>query len=78
MTNNAKSVENLALFFANSFTVDMLLQIIEGFSDEFRKLAAETLTHMLRNEALYSTMDILRLFKDLGGNEKLIALMTTT
>ena len=46
-------MENLAIFFSNSFTVDMLLQMIEGFSDEFRKLAAETLTHMLRNEGLY-------------------------
>ena len=43
-------VENLSIFFANSFTVDMLLQIIEGFSDDFRKLAAETLTYMVRNE----------------------------
>ena len=43
-------IENLSFYFANSFTVDMLLQIIEGFSDEFRKLAAETLTYMVRNE----------------------------
>ena len=56
----------------------MLLQIIEGFSDEFRKLAAETLTHMLRNEAQNQTMDILRLFKELGGCEKLINLMAIT
>lgn len=45
-----KIVENLSIYFANSFTVDMLLRIIETFSDDFRKLAAETLTHMLRNE----------------------------
>ena len=45
-----KIVENLSIYFANSFTVDILLQIIESFSDDFRKLAAETLTYMLRNE----------------------------
>ena len=55
----------------------MLLQIIEGFSDDFRKLAAETLTYMLRTEAGFS-MDNLRLFKELGGSEKLISLMTST
>lgn len=71
-----KVVENLSFFFANSFTVDMLLQIIETFSDDFRKLAAETLTHMLRNER--TSHDILRLFKELGGSEKLIGLMTST
>lgn len=32
---------------------------------------------MLRSEVGFS-MDILRLFKELGGNEKLIALMTST
>ena len=71
-----KIVENLSIYFSNSFTVDVLLQIIETFSDDFRKLAAETLTHMLRNER--NTHDILRLFKDLGGSEKLIGLMTST
>ena len=73
---NPKSIENLSIYFANSFTIDMLLQIIETFSDDFRKLAAETLTYMLRNER--QSHDILRLFKELGGSEKLIGLMTTT
>ena len=54
----------------------MLLQIIETFSDDFRKLAAETLTYMLRNER--ASHDILRLFKDLGGAEKLIGLIAST
>jgi hypothetical protein len=63
--------------FANSYTVDTLLKILEGFSDDFRKLAADTLTFMLRSELGFS-MDILRLFKELGGNEKLISLMTGT
>ncbi len=63
--------------FANSYTVDTLLKILEGFSDDFRKLAADTLTFMLRSELGFS-MDILRLFKELGGNEKLISLMTVT
>jgi hypothetical protein len=63
--------------FANSYTVDTLLRIMEGFSDDFRKLAADTLTFMLRSEVGFS-MDILRLFKELGGNEKLINLMTGT
>ena len=54
----------------------MLLQIIEGFSDDFRKLAAETLTYMVRMEG--QTQDILRLFKELGGSEKLVQLMTQT
>lgn len=70
-------MQHLAVMFANSFTVDMLLQIMEGFADDFRKLAADTLTFMLRSEVGFS-MDILRLFKELGGNEKLIALMTST
>jgi len=69
-------IDNLSFYFANSFTVDMLLQIIEGFSDDFRKLAAETLTYMVRVEG--QTQDILRLFKELGGSEKLIQLMTQT
>lgn len=73
---SAKFIENLSMYFANSFTMDMLLRIIETFSDEFRKLAAETLTHMLRNER--QSLDILRLFKELGGSEKLISLMTST
>ena len=47
---SGKVIESLSFFFANSFTIDMLLQIIETFSDDFRKLAAETLTYMLRNE----------------------------
>ena len=76
MQASGKIIENLSLFFANSFTIDMLLQIIETFSDDFRKLAAETLTYMLRNER--SSNDILRLFKELGGSEKLIGLMTST
>lgn len=76
MQQPAKVVENLSIYFANSFTMDMLLRIIETFSDDFRKLAAETLTHMLRNER--QSHDILRLFKDLGGSEKLISLMTST
>lgn len=71
-----KIVENLSIYFANSFTVDILLQIIETFSDDFRKLAAETLTYMLRNER--QQHDVLRLFKELGGSEKLIGLMTST
>lgn len=54
----------------------MLLQIVETFSDDFRKLAAETLTYMLRNER--HNHDMLRLFKELGGSEKLIGLMTST
>ena len=54
----------------------MLLQIIEGFSDDFRKLAAETLTYMVRNEG--QSQDILKLFKDLGGCEKLIQLMANS
>ena len=74
--SNPKAIENLSIYFANSFTIDMLLQIVETFSDDFRKLAAITLTLMLRNER--SSHDILRLFKELGGNEKLIGLMTTT
>ena len=69
--------QNFSIFFANSYTVDTLLQIIENFSDDFRKLAAETLTYMLRSEVGFS-MDILRIFKELGGNEKLISLMTST
>ena len=70
-------LQYLGLLFANSFTVDVLLQIIENFSDDFRKLASETLTYMLRSEINFS-MDILRLFKELGGSEKLISLMTST
>ena len=54
----------------------MLLQIIERFSDDFRNLAAETLTYMLRSEK--TTQDILRLFKELGGSEKLIGLMISS
>ena len=69
-------IDNLSYYFSNSFTVDILLQIIEGFSDDFRKLAAETLTYMVRNEG--QTQDILRLFKELGGSEKLVSLMTQT
>jgi len=63
--------------FANSYTVDTLLKIMEGFSDDFKKLAADTLTYMLRSEIGFS-MDIIRLFKELGGNEKIISLMTGT
>lgn len=39
-------------------------------------MAAETLTYMFRNER--QSHDVLRLFKDLGGSEKLIGLMTST
>lgn len=67
----------MGVMFANSFTVDTLLQIMETFADDFRKLAADTLTYMLRSEVGFS-MDILRLFKELGGSEKLITLMTST
>jgi len=74
--NSGKAVDNLSIYFANSFTVDILLQIIETFSDDFRKLAAETLTYMLRNER--NSLDVLRLFKEMGGSEKLIGLMTST
>jgi len=68
----------LSFCFANSFTVDILLLIIESFSDDFRKLAAEALTYMIRDESEGGTADILRLFKELGGCEKLIGLMTST
>jgi hypothetical protein len=44
-------------------------------SDDFRKLAADTLTFMIKSEVGFS-MDILRLFKELGGCDKLISLMT--
>ena len=36
--------EGLDSYFCNKFTVDKLLVILETFSDDFRLLAAETLT----------------------------------
>jgi len=67
--------QHLGVLFANSFTVDTLLQIMATSSDDFRKLAADTLTFMIKSEVGFS-MDILRLFKELGGCDKLISLMT--
>ena len=37
--------------FCNSFVIDKLLEILEGFSDEFRMLAAETLTQLFKDLA---------------------------
>lgn len=62
-------------YFCNKFTVDKLLVILETFSDDFRVLAAETLTHLLRGAG---QADQVRIFKDLGGSEKLMSLLMTT
>jgi hypothetical protein len=35
-------------YFCNNFTVDTLLVILETFSDDFKLLAAETLTFLLK------------------------------
>ena len=61
--------------FCNKFTVDKLLVILESFSDDFRVLAAETLTHLLRGAG---QADQVRIFKELGGSEKLMSLLMTT
>jgi hypothetical protein len=39
----------IGAFFSNVHTIDKLLNIIEGFSDDFRPLAAETLTYIFRS-----------------------------
>lgn len=41
--------QHLGMMFANSFTVDTLLEIITNSSDDFRKLAADTLTYMIKS-----------------------------
>ena len=38
--------------FCNSFVIDKLLEILEGFSDEFRMLAAETLTQLFKADGI--------------------------
>ena len=52
--------------FRNNYTVDILLRIIEEFSDEFKILAAGALTHLCRDR------EILSMFKSFGGSEKLL------
>ena len=47
-TGNLPEPLNIGGFFANSFTVDKLLQIIETFSDDFRSLSSEVLTYLFR------------------------------
>jgi len=52
-----------------------LLVILETFSDEFRVLAAEVLTYFFKGQA---GTDMVRIFKELGGSEKLMGLLMTT
>ena len=68
---------NIGAFFANSFTLDKLLIIIEQFSEEFKALAAEVLTYLFRSSIQNDSNDSLRIFKEQGGSEKLIALLMT-
>jgi len=46
--------------------MDVLLRIIEEFSDEFKVLAAGAITHLCRDS------EILSIYKQLSGTEKLI------
>jgi hypothetical protein len=68
---------HLAVMFANSFTVDTLISILASSNVDFTKLAADTLTFMIKSELGFS-MDILRLFRELGGCDKVISLLTTS
>ena len=52
-----------------------MLVILETFSDEFRVLAAEVLTYFFKG---HSGTDMVRIFKELGGSEKLMGLLMTT
>ena len=46
--------------------MDLLLRVIEEFSDEFKSLAAGTLTHLCRDQ------EVIQMFKGFGGIEKLL------
>ncbi|CDW74066.1 serine threonine-protein kinase nek10 [Stylonychia lemnae] len=56
----------------NNYTVDILLRIIDEFPDEYKVLAAGALTHLCRDN------EILNLFKQFGGSEKLIIQLNQT
>jgi hypothetical protein len=49
-------------YFRNNYTVDILLRIIEQFSDEFKILAAGVLTHLCRDP------EITNLFRTFAGS----------
>ena len=68
----------IGAFFSNIHTIDKLLTIIESFSDDFRALAAETLTYIFRSSFALGQHESVRIFKDLGGSEKLTALLMTS
>ena len=69
------SSQPLDQFFCNRFTLDKLLIILETFSDEFRVLSAEVFSYFFKGRGT----DMVKLFKELGGSEKLIAqLMSST
>ena len=61
-------------YFCNSFTVSKLLLILETFADEFRILASDTITYLFRYN---SSGDLIKIFRELGGSEKLMGLLMT-
>ena len=66
------SCDGSCLAFRNYYTIDMLLRIVEEFSDELKILGSGALNMLSRDK------DVQGLFKQFGACEKLIGQLVST